>query len=90
MKGPCWRIYIALFILICLVVIVPYSEGFNSYNKYSAELSSVYNEMDLSYNDSLTVPTNNDIKINDLTNIPLDIAFRKPDVLSEQDNYLFK
>jgi hypothetical protein len=87
MKGPCWRIYIALFILICLVVIVPYSEGFNSYNKYSSEYSTNYDEVDTSYNQIIP---NNDEKINDLTNIPLDIAFRTPDVLTEQDNNLFK
>jgi hypothetical protein len=50
MKGPCWRIYIALFLFIILIVAFRYTEGFDSYNKFTDNTSSEYATIDSSYN----------------------------------------
>jgi hypothetical protein len=93
MKGPCWRIYIALFLFIMLIVAFRYTEGFNSYNKTTDDISSEYATMDSSYNNTLYKSSsefNQDPSLNALTNTQLDNAFRKTDVTSGWDFFLFK
>lgn len=93
MKGPGWRIYIALFILIILVVAFRYTEGFDSYNRTLSNASSEYNSLDSSHNDTLYKSNKEftqDASFNALTNTETDNAFRKTDVTSGWDFFLFK
>ena len=93
MKGPCWRIYIALFVLIILVVAFRNTEGFDSYNRSTYEISSEYSPIDASHNDTLyqnAKEFTGDSSLNALTNTQLDNAFRKTDVTSGWDFFLFK
>lgn len=93
MKGPGWRIYIALFILIILVVAFRYTEGFDSYNRNLSDASSEYNSLDSSHNDTLYKTSKDftrDASFNALTNTQADNAFRKTDVTSGWDFFLFK
>ena len=78
MKGPCWRIYIAIFILIILVVVFPYKEGFDSYNK--TFILSDYNVIDPSYNDTPANEHSTNSIFKYLTNTLLDNTFSKTDI----------
>ena len=94
MKGPGWRIYIALFILIILVVAFRYTEGFDSYNRNLSDASSEYNSLDASHNNTLYKSnkefTQDTAKFNALTDARIDNAFKKTDVTSGWDFFLFK
>jgi hypothetical protein len=93
MKGPGWKIYIALFILIILVVAFRYTEGFNSYNKKLSNSSADYYSLDSSYNDTLynNKEFTKDASFNDLKDTQLDnTTFRKTDITAGWDFFLFK
>ena len=40
MKGGCWKVYLALFLLIVLVAVFPYKEGFSNWLDFSSWFTS--------------------------------------------------
>lgn len=92
MKSPGWKIYIALFLLIILVVAFRYTEGFDSYNKTLNDAETEYN-IDSSNNDTYKLKDSSELTqvptFDSLTNIQ-DNSFRKPDITSGWDFFSFK